>query len=72
MDRIPASRAYLGSGQVATMLGVSAKTVNRWANLGHVPCAFTLGGHRRFRADVIAALASSLGLGGDKEPDYPL
>lgn len=44
------------------MLGVSPKTVNRWANEGRIPCAVTLGGHRRFRADVIRGVAASMGV----------
>ena len=44
------------------MLGVSPKTVNRWATDGRIPCAVTLGGHRRFRVDVIRSVAASMGL----------
>jgi excisionase family DNA binding protein len=44
------------------MLGVSPKTVNRWATDGRIPCAMTLGGHRRFRIDVIRAVAVAMGL----------
>ena len=54
--------AYLTPGQVARILGVSPKTVNRWANDGRIPCAVTLGGHRRFRADVIRTVAESMGV----------
>jgi excisionase family DNA binding protein len=57
-----AGSAYLTPGQAARMLGVSPKTVNRWATDGRIPCAMTLGGHRRFRADVIRSVASSMGL----------
>jgi excisionase family DNA binding protein len=53
---------YLTPGQAAQILGVSPKTVNRWANDGRIPCAVTLGGHRRFRADVVRALATSMGV----------
>ena len=42
---------YLTPGQVAVMLGVSPKTVTRWAVQGRLPCLVTLGGHRRFRSD---------------------
>lgn len=44
------------------MLGVSPKTVYRWATAGQIPCVLTLGGHRRFRAVDIAAVASAMGL----------
>lgn len=53
---------YLTPGQAARMLGVSPKTINRWANEQRIPCAMTLGGHRRFRADVIRGVATSMGL----------
>jgi excisionase family DNA binding protein len=53
---------YLSPGQAARILGVSPKTVNRWANEGRIPCAVTLGGHRRFRVDVIRGVASSMGV----------
>lgn len=60
---------YLTPGQVARMLGVSPKTIYRWARAGRIPCVVTLGGHRRFRADDIAAVAASMGVdlgrGGD-------
>ena len=51
------------------MLGVSPKTVNRWATDGRIPCAVTLGGHRRFRADVIRAIAGSMGVTPSDSPD---
>jgi len=56
------------------MLGVSPKTVNRWANEGRIPCAVTLGGHRRFRADDIRAVAASMGVepdGAGEKPSEP-
>lgn len=49
---------YLTPGEVARLLHVSPKTVNRWAHEGRIPCIVTLGGHRRFpRAEVEAAMA---------------
>jgi excisionase family DNA binding protein len=48
---------YLRPGEVAAVLHVSAKTVNRWANEGRLPCVMTLGGHRRFaRPDIDAVV----------------
>ena len=48
---------FLTPGEVARLLHVSSKTVNRWANERRLPCIMTLGGHRRFaRADVEAAM----------------
>ncbi len=53
---------YLTPGQVARMLHVSPKTVDRWADQGRIGCIVTLGGHRRFaRSDVeevVAAMTS--------------
>lgn len=66
MARLAADAAYLTPGQAARLLGVSPKTVNRWANDGRIPSAMTLGGHRRFRAEVIQAVATSMGL--DRPP----
>ena len=48
---------YLTPGQVARMLHVSPKTVDRWADQGRIGCIVTLGGHRRFaRRDVDLAV----------------
>ena len=48
---------FLTPGEVARLLHVSSKTVNRWANERRLPCVMTLGGHRRFaRADVEEAV----------------
>ena len=69
MARASTEAAYLTPGQVARILGVSPKTVNRWANDGRIPCAVTLGGHRRFRADVIREVAESMGVQGSPEAD---
>jgi excisionase family DNA binding protein len=54
---------YLTAGQAAKILAVSPKTLTRWANAGRIPCAVTLGGHRRFAIDEIRAVALSMGLG---------
>ena len=52
----------LTSGQAASLLRVSPKTVNRWARQGLLRSAQTLGGHLRFRrADVEAAMRQMLG-----------
>lgn len=68
MARPSTEAAYLTPGQVARLLGVSPKTVNRWANERRIPCAVTLGGHRRFRADVIQAVAESMGVNAPPPP----
>jgi excisionase family DNA binding protein len=62
MAGVAAESAYLTAGQAARMLGVSPKTLNRWANDGRIACAVTLGGHRRFSVAEIRAVAVSMGL----------
>jgi excisionase family DNA binding protein len=51
---------FLHTHEVAALLHVSPKTITRWAKDGKLPCVMTLGGHRRFPADAIRALADSL------------
>jgi excisionase family DNA binding protein len=63
------NRLYLTSGEAARILGVSPRTVNRWADHGRIPCSHTLGGQRRFRPDVIAAVGSSMSLQNGTESD---
>lgn len=68
---------YLTPGQVARLLHVSPKTVNRWADQGRIACIVTLGGHRRFpRPDVTAVIEQMAsrrprpaGADPDPEPD---
>jgi excisionase family DNA binding protein len=43
----------LRCADVAVLFGVSAKTVTRWSRAGRLPCIRTLGGHRRYQADVV-------------------
>lgn len=69
MSGVSAEGTYLTAGQAARILGVSPKTVNRWANDGRIPCLVTLGGHRRFHADVIATVAASMGMEDDDVAD---
>jgi excisionase family DNA binding protein len=51
---------YLTPGEVARLLHVSPKTVNRWAHEGRIPCIVTLGGHRRFRRDHVQSAADRM------------
>ena len=52
-----AEKDFLTPGEVARLLHVSPKTVNRWAHEGRLSCIVTLGGHRRFpRTEVEAAI----------------
>jgi putative resolvase len=51
---------YLTATQVAERLGVSAKTVTRWAKQGRLAHRRTLGGHRRYDPDQIDQLEREL------------
>lgn len=44
--------------EVALLFGVSSKSVVRWCNDGRLPYSTTLGGHRRFDPERIAAIAA--------------
>jgi len=46
----------LTSYQVAVLFRVNPKTVNRWADAGHLEAVRTPGGHRRFRESAVQAL----------------
>ena len=59
-DEAPEERPYLTPGQVAALLHVSPKTVNRWADMGLIPCITTLGGHRRFHRDSVDAVVEEM------------
>jgi excisionase family DNA binding protein len=48
---------YYTTGEVARILGISPKTVARWAKEGKLPHLVTLGGHRRFPSEPIKDLA---------------
>jgi excisionase family DNA binding protein len=63
------SQPYLRTAEVAELLHVSPKTVSRWAKEGKLPFTTTLGGHRRYRADMIEAIARSL---SQQPPEGPL
>ena len=56
----PRVASFLRSAEVAAILQVSPKTIARWAQQGLLPCQRTLGGHRRYPAAAIQALAASL------------
>ena len=47
----------LGPSEVARVLGVTPKTVSRWAESGWLTGFITLSGHRRFRREYIEELA---------------
>jgi excisionase family DNA binding protein len=56
---LPGAR-WLYTSEVAPLLGVSPKTVTRWANEKKLPCQRTLGGHHRFPEQEIQDLAARL------------
>lgn len=47
---------YLTPLQAGRLLGVSPKTITRWAKQGKLSCTVTLGGHRRFAKSDIQKL----------------
>lgn len=44
-------------GEAAEILGVSVKTLTRYADAGLVPYTKTLGGHRRFKRSVVERIS---------------
>ncbi len=58
--RVPGDSTYLYAGEVANLLGVSPKTIARWARQGRLPYQRTLGGHRRYPEAAIRALLAHL------------
>jgi excisionase family DNA binding protein len=58
--RAPSTATHLHAGEVAALLGVSPKTIARWAKQGRLPYQRTLGGHRRYPESAIRALAARL------------
>lgn len=46
--------------EVAQIFGVSPATVTRWGESGKLPSVKTLGGHRRYEAEVVMRLAQQL------------
>jgi len=51
---------FIRTAEAASILGVSTKTVSRWARDGKLPHVVTLGGHRRFPRAAVYALARAL------------
>jgi excisionase family DNA binding protein len=54
-------RDLLSSREAATILGVSASSVKRWADEGMLPCVKTAGQHRRFARDAVERFRGALG-----------
>lgn len=57
--KIPEGR-LLTRAEVAEIFQVSPSTVTRWAEAGKLPSVKTLGGHRRYEAGAVMALAQDL------------
>ncbi len=51
---------YLTSSEAARLLGVSPKTISRWADDGRIASIVTLGGHRRFARSVVEQTRASM------------
>jgi hemerythrin len=64
--RLPRA-TFLTTAEAARELGVSVATLKRWAQSGLLPSERTEGGHRRFRAEDVQALAEPL-----VRPDDPV
>lgn len=50
---------WLRSSQAAAIFGTSPKTINQWARDGRLPYRRTLGGHRRYPAGQLRAMAAA-------------
>ena len=55
-DDFFAGKYILTPADVASIFGVSAKTVSRWAQSGRLPGFHTPGGHYRFKRSDVEAL----------------
>lgn len=56
------SERSFSTQEAARLLGINVSTAKRWADGGHLRCAKTSGGHRRFRLDDIVEFAEKQGL----------
>ena len=62
-------RTYLVSSEVGAILGVSPKTVVRWAGEGKIPFTRTIGGHTRYNEQEIRALLADQTVEATDPPD---
>jgi MerR family transcriptional regulator, light-induced transcriptional regulator len=72
MARQSYSGAHLSSSQVAAALGVGVSTIKRWTDEGALRSMRTLGGHRRYELNEVAAFARNRGFASPALPDSPL
>jgi excisionase family DNA binding protein len=56
-EQFEQDEVYISTGEAARILGVSPKTVARWAKNGRLPHIVTLGGHRRLPLGAIHEIA---------------
>jgi excisionase family DNA binding protein len=56
-EQFEQDEVYISTGEAARILGVSPKTVARWAKNGRLPHIVTLGGHRRLPRGAIHEIA---------------
>lgn len=54
------SPEFLTATEVASLFGVTPRTIVRWAKAGKFPSARTMGGHRRFRPSEVAVVYEQL------------
>src|SRR5207245_2208081 len=63
-DHLMAQRDVMTPAEASEVLGVSPRTLSRWAREGRIRAIVTLGGHRRFIRTEIEAVARRMGLPG--------
>ncbi len=51
---------------VASMFGVNAKTIRRWAVAGYLPYVTTFGGHRRYSEKAVQELLARRSLAAEE------
>lgn len=56
----PKGERLMRPAQASAMLGVTPRALIEWGNARKLTVLRTLGGHRRYRADEVRALAASL------------
>jgi excisionase family DNA binding protein len=60
-------KRYYTPRQAAELLGVTAETLNRWADAGKVEVYRTPGGHRRYPGSELVRLTSRAALNVEQE-----
>ncbi|MGH7870077.1 MAG: helix-turn-helix domain-containing protein, partial [Candidatus Dormibacteraceae bacterium] len=65
-----AEENWLSLGEAARLLGVTATTLRRWSDSGHLPRLTTPGGHRRFAREAVEALLPATSKTHPQMSDY--